>query len=274
MFLPHSIKFSYFILLSSPPRNVRFLLTFSEPTAQTNMSDSGPIANNGENSINGIHPVNGVGSGGPASHNVTEAQQQQQMQQQPMANGVPHGYPYPPPPGSGFTVGPPPEMYQGDSGASGPRMMPPMHYPYPPQPGHQGPPVPPTGYVFPTMMPPPPPNGGVSPSSPTSPMSMQPYPPYGMWYPHHPGMQMQPPPGMVPQNGMQPVPMPMGTYPQTGFPPNAQSNGEKQPSTDGNAEPQQMQANGQPGGLSWVPGPGGLPPKEVAKNIPCRSVLV
>jgi hypothetical protein len=179
----------------------------------------------------------------------------------------------------------PPEMYQGGPNVNGPRMMQPIPYPYPTsQSGQQNPAMPPNGYAFQPMMPhPPSANGGVSPSSPTSgtPMQMPPYPPYGMWYPAPHGMTMQGPPGVMPAAGMPPM-IPMGHFPPHGAmyppPPQQQNVGETQnPAEAANQQQQQQQQqaqhpqNGeQPNGAGWTPGPGGLPPKEVAQTILCR----
>ncbi|KAG8830608.1 hypothetical protein FRC17_004647 [Serendipita sp. 399] len=178
-------------------------------------------------------------------------------------NGVVPMYPYPPPPGSVYPVGATPDMYQAIPGGPGSRMIAPMPYPFPPvqhgQPGHSGP------YPFPAVMTQST-AGGASPTSPTGGQMQVPYPPYAMWY-GPPGMAV-PPPGSLPQNGMAPVPIPVGPYPPPG--PHiyqAQSQGDAPPGETG-----QQQANGtqQNNSAPWVPGPGGLPPKEVARTIPCR----
>lgn len=214
-------------------------------------------------------------AGEPVVSGVDNTHDAQRPPQQP--NGVvPNGamapmYGYPPP-GAMYAVGPTPEMYQNNPNM---RMMPPPGpYPFPgPQPGQPAHPMPPAVYGFPPMMPPPPPgaqpgqSNGASPSSPTA-TQMQPYPPYGMWYPAPPppGMAMAPPPpGSVQPNGMPPMPM-MGHYPPM-YPPPPRPQGDAPP--DGHQRQpssQDQQQNGAP----WPSGHSGLPPKEVARTIPCR----
>jgi hypothetical protein len=123
------------------------------------------------------------------------------------------------------------------------------------------------------MAPPSTSNNGASPTSPTGPPSQYPF----MWY-APPGMPMPPPPpGMVSQNGL-PVPM---NAPPTYHPHPSQNQGDAQtaqPLTENVAHPQQQQQQQQqqpqsgdhPSGAAYPPGPGGLPPKEVARTIPCR----
>jgi len=213
----------------------------------------------------GDSAVNGVDA-------TSEAQRQQQGSN--MSNGVHGVYPYPyPPPGAMYSV-PPPEMYQG---ASGPRMIP---YPYPPhQPGQPGQHLPPNGYAFPTMMAPPPSGGnnGASPTSPTGPPAQYPF----MWYAPPHGMPMPPPPGMVSQNGL-PVPMNSSLPPPNYHPHPSQNQPESQgvqhPTENGGHQQQhhqqqhqqQQPAGDHQNGGAYPPGPGGLPPKEVARTIPCR----
>ncbi|KIM34567.1 hypothetical protein M408DRAFT_19456 [Serendipita vermifera MAFF 305830] len=207
---------------------------------------------------------------GESTVNGTDASNDAQRQHP--GNNVPNGmpvYPYPPPPGAMYPMGMSPEMFQGAPGGPGQRMMLPMPYPYPhPQPGQPGQPMSPNGYAFPTMMAPPPPsgNGNASPSSPNG-APMPPYGPYGMWYPA-PGMGMPPPPGNMSSNGMQPIPVPMGSFPPPQpmyMPPQPQGDGQN------GVENGQKAPNGEhTNGVAWVPGPGGLPPKEVAQTIPCK----
>lgn len=212
-----------------------------------------------------------VASGEPVANGIEETQRQQQTGNVP--NSVPsmYPYPYPPPPGAMYPMTSP-EVYQAGVGPNGQRVMAPAPYPYPPpQPGQQGQPVPPNGYAFPAMMPPPSASGnsGASPTSPTGPPMQY---PFGMWYP---GMPMQPPPGMMSQNGL-PVPMNAPIPPSNPYPPSSQNQSEIQnppnapPRTDHQQQPpsgEQPQSNGANWGSVHA---GGLPPKEVAKTIPCR----
>jgi hypothetical protein len=204
--------------------------------------------------------VNGVDSGNDS-----------QRQQYPghMSNGVSPAYPYSPPPGSMYPMGMPHEIFQGGPGVPGQRVILPMPYPYPPpQPSQPGQPMPPNGYAFPTMMPPPPSpgNGNGSPSSPSAP-PMPPYG-YGMWYPA-PGA----PPGSIPQNGMQPIPMPMGAYPPPQpmyLPPQHHGDGQQNVGENSGPLPKPPSGEQNTNSVTWTPGPGGLPPKAVAQTIPCR----
>jgi len=253
--LQYFLKFWLFLWPNTVPmiwENCRFPNCF-ERVAQAPTSESGPMATPGEPTVNGADPG-------------SESLRQQHTGN--MANGMSPIYPYPPPPG--YPIGVPQEMFQGGPGVSGQRMMIPMPYPYPPQPAQQGQPLPPNGYTFPTMMPPPPPpgNGNTAPSSPSTTAPMPPYSPYGVWY-SAPGA----PPGTMPQNGMQPIPMPMGAY----LPPHAmylppqhhtdgQNGVENGASVPKPSSGEQQHANG----VTWTPGPGGLPPKAVAQTIPCR----
>ncbi|KAG8794472.1 hypothetical protein FRC16_010511 [Serendipita sp. 398] len=217
----------------------------------TSASETAPMATTSEPGLNGVDNGND-GQRSQPPHNAV--------------NGVMPMYPFPPLPGSVYPVGAAPDMYQAIPGGPGSRMMAPVPYPFPPvqhgQPGHHGP------YPFPAVMTQPA-TGGTSPTSPTAGQMQMPYPPYAMWY-GPPGMGVHPP-GSLPQNGMAPVPIPVGPYPPQ--PPHMyQPPPQGDVPTGENTQQQQQQPNGtqQNNGVPWVPGPGGLPPKEVARTIPCR----
>ncbi|KAG8778944.1 hypothetical protein FRC15_010451 [Serendipita sp. 397] len=217
----------------------------------TSASETAPMATTSEPGVNGVDNGND-GQRSQPPHNAV--------------NGVMPMYPFPPLPGSVYPVGAAPDMYQAIPGGPGSRMMAPVPYPFPPvqhgQPGHHGP------YPFPAVMTQPA-TGGTSPTSPTAGQMQMPYPPYAMWY-GPPGMGVHPP-GSLPQNGMAPVPIPVGPYPPQ--PPHMyQPPPQGDVPTGENTQQQQQQPNGtqQNNGVPWVPGPGGLPPKEVARTIPCR----